>query len=99
LQGIYPPISILPSLSRLMKDGIGADHFNLANRLFASYAKVGEIRSLSRVIGEDDLSESDLKFLEYGQAFEKRFINQRNYDNRTITETLNLAEELLDILV
>ena len=100
-QKIYPPISILPSLSRLMKDGIGAgftepDHPGLAKRLFASYAKAKEIRALARVIGEEGLSEEDQKFLEYGEKFEKRFLNQGFYDNRSMGETLRLARELLE---
>jgi len=99
-RGIYPPINILPSLSRLMKDGIGekytrADHPDLAKKLFASYARVGEIRALSRVIGEESLNETDRMYLQFGQAFEERFINQQLYDMRSITETLDLAQELL----
>jgi len=99
-KGIYPPISILPSLSRLMKDGIGeqytrGDHPALANKIFAAYARVGEIRALARVIGEDELNESDRKFTRFGDAFEQRFLNQDPYDSRSIDETLDLAKELL----
>lgn len=102
-KGIYPPIGILPSLSRLMKDGIGEgytrkDHPDLANQLFASYAKVEEIRALARVIGEEDLKEDDQKYIQYGDAFESRFLNQRHYDNRSMEETLDLAWDLLEIL-
>jgi len=102
-KGIYPPIRILPSLSRLMKDGIGegytrSDHPNLANQLFASYAKVEEVRALARVIGEEELNEVDQRYMQYGEAFEKRFLNQSEYDNRSITETLDQAWELLEIL-
>ena len=102
-QAIYPPISVLPSLSRLMKDGIGKgytreDHQNLANQLFSAYAKVGEARNLASVIGEDELSPIDKKYLEFGKAFEERYIGQGPNENRTIEETLDLGWELLRIL-
>lgn len=100
---IYPPINILPSLSRLMKDGIGegytrADHPDVANQLFSSYSKVQEVRSLSQIIGEEDLTEIDRKYMEFGRAFEGRFIAQGPYENRDINTTLNLAWEILRIL-
>lgn len=102
-QGIYPPISVLPSLSRLMKDGIGEgytrdDHQDLANQLFSSYAKVGEARNLASVIGEDELSDLDKKYLEFGREFEKRYVGQGLAENRTIQDTLDLGWELLQIL-
>ena len=102
-QTIYPPISVLPSLSRLMKDGIGKgytreDHQDLANQLFSAYAKVGEARNLASVIGEDELSPIDKKYLEFGKAFEERYIGQGPNENRTIEETLDLGWELLRIL-
>lgn len=102
-QAIYPPISVLPSLSRLMKDGIGIgytreDHQDLANQLFSAYAKVGEARNLASVIGEDELSPIDKKYLEFGKAFEERYIGQGPNENRTIEETLDLGWELLRIL-
>ena len=102
-QAVYPPISILPSLSRLMKDGIGAgytreDHQDLANQLFSSYAKVGEARNLASVIGEDELSPIDKKYLKFGEEFEKRYIGQGPTENRTILDTLNLGWELLGLL-
>lgn len=102
-QAIYPPISVLPSLSRLMKDGIGKgytreDHQDLANQLFSAYAKVGEARNLVSVIGEDELSPIDKKYLEFGKAFEERYIGQGPNENRTIEETLDLGWELLRIL-
>ena len=102
-QAIYPPISVLPSLSRLMKDGIGKgytreDHQDLANQLFSAYAKVGEARNLASVIGEDELSPIDKKDLEFGKAFEERYIGQGPNENRTIEETLDLGWELLRIL-
>ena len=102
-QSIYPPINILPSLSRLMKDGIGEgytriDHQDLANQLFSAYAKVGEARNLASVIGEDELSPIDKKYLAFGKAFEERYIGQGPEENRTIEETLNLGWELLKML-
>lgn len=102
-QGIYPPISVLPSLSRLMKDGIGKgytreDHQDLANQLFSAYAKVGEARNLASVIGEDELSPLDKKYLKFGQEFEKRYVGQGPEENRTIQDTLNLGWELLGML-
>ena len=102
-QAIYSPISVLPSLSRLMKDGIGKgytreDHQDLANQLFSAYAKVGEARNLASVIGEDELSPIDKKYLEFGKAFEERYIGQGPNENRTIEETLDLGWELLRIL-
>ena len=102
-QSIYPPISVLPSLSRLMKDGIGEgftreDHQDVANQLFSCYAKVGDARALASVIGEDELSPIDKKYLEFGREFEKRFIGQDIHDNRTIIDTLNIGWELLGLL-
>ncbi|MDR1017311.1 MAG: V-type ATP synthase subunit B [Lachnospiraceae bacterium] len=102
-QSIYPPISVLPSLSRLMKDGIGEgftreDHQSLANQLFASYAKVGDARSLASVIGEDELSDIDKKYLVFGQEFEHRYVGQGEGENRSISETLNLGWKLLSLL-
>lgn len=102
-QGVYPPISALPSLSRLMKDGIGegytrADHQDVANQLYASYAKVGEARALASVIGEDELSPLDKKYMAFGKVFEQQFIGQGADENRNITETLNIGWRLLGML-
>ena len=102
-QGIYPPVSVLPSLSRLMKDGIGKgftreDHQALANQLFASYAKVMDARSLSSVIGEEELSAVDKKYIQFGRLFEQRFVKQGRNDNRTIEQSLDLGWELLSHL-
>lgn len=102
-KGINPPIDILQSLSRLMKDGIGEgctrkDHSKLADRVFSSYSKVQDVRALATVLGEADLTDEDKKYLEFGNQFEERFINQGMYENRTIEETLNLMVELLEIL-
>ena len=100
---IYPPINVLPSLSRLMKDGIGAkytreDHQDVANQLFSSYARVGEARDLASVIGEDELSPTDKKYLRFGKAFEQQFVGQGPNENRTIDETLDIGWRLLKIL-
>ena len=102
-QNIYPPINVLPSLSRLMKDGIGAgytreDHQDVANQLFSSYARVTDARALASVIGEDELSATDKKYLEFGRAFEEHFIGQEEFENRTIETTLDIGWSLLHIL-
>ena len=102
-QSIYPPISVLPSLSRLMTDGIGegytrADHQDVANQLFSCYAKVGDARSLASVIGEDELSPIDKQYLVFGNEFEHEFIGQGMDENRSMEDTLNKAWELLGLL-
>ena len=102
-QGIYPPVNVLPSLSRLMKDGIGegftrADHPSLSNQLFASYAKVIDARSLASVIGEEELSETDKKYIEFGRQFESTFVNQGFDENRDISQSLDLGWKLLSTL-
>lgn len=102
-QSIYPPVSVLPSLSRLMKDGIGegftrADHQDVANQLFSCYAKVGDARALASVIGEDELSPIDKLYLKFGKEFETRFIGQDPHENRTILQTLDIGWELLGML-
>ena len=102
-QGIYPPVNVLPSLSRLMKDGIGegytrADHAPLSNQLFASYAKVIDARSLASVIGEEELSDTDKKYIEFGKQFENTFVNQGYEENRSIDQSLDLGWKLLSLL-
>jgi V/A-type H+-transporting ATPase subunit B len=102
-KAIYPPINILPSLSRLMKDGIGKgytreDHQDLANQLFSSYAHVGDARALASVIGEDELSPIDKRYLKFGAAMEQEFISQGHVEDRTITQTLDKGWQLLSIL-
>ncbi len=103
LNGIEPPIGVLASLSRLMKDGIGEgytrdDHKDVANQLFASYAAVLEARSLASVIGEDELSSLDQKYMEFGRLFEKFFVGQSFTTARSMIETLNLGWALLSTL-
>ncbi len=102
-RGIYPPIDVLTSLSRLRDKGIGEgktrfEHPRLANQLFASYAQGKELRSLSAILGEESLSETDKKYLKFADAFEERFINQKDNLNRTILESLDLSWELIKIL-
>jgi len=102
-RSIYPPVAILPSLSRLMKDGIGdgftrEDHAEVANQLFASYSKVQEVRDLSQIIGEEDLSSTDKKYMAFGRAFEAKFLNQGFDESRNIVESLNLGWQLLSVL-
>lgn len=102
-KAIYPPINVLPSLSRLMKDGIGAgytreDHNDLSNQLFSAYAHVGEARNLASVIGEDELSPIDKLYLKFGSRFESEFVGQGVNEDRSIEETLNLGWDLLGIL-
>ncbi len=101
--GVYPPVAVLPSLSRLMKDGIGEgytreDHPSLSNQLFAAYSKVEDAKSLASVIGEDELSDMDKKYIEFGKAFETGFLSQTRTENRSIYETLDLGWELLSML-
>ncbi|KLO23792.1 V-type ATP synthase subunit B [Marinitoga sp. 1197] len=102
-KNIYPPINVLPSLSRLMKDGIGKgftreDHPDVSSQLFASYSRVFEIRSLAAIIGEDDLSDIDKLYLDFGKTFENEFINQSFNEERTLEDTLNIAWKILSIL-
>ena len=102
-KGINPPIDILQSLSRLMKDGIGegytrSDHAELSNKMFAAYSKVQDARALATVLGEADLSETDKKYIKFGEEFENKFLNQGTYENRSIEETLDLMGELLKII-
>lgn len=101
--GVYPAVSILPSLSRLMKDGIGEgftreDHQMCANQLFAAYAKVQDARSLASVIGEEELTPIDKQYIRFGTLFEEHFINQGFDVNRPIEETLDLGWALLSTL-
>jgi V/A-type H+-transporting ATPase subunit B len=102
-QNIYPPISVLPSLSRLAKDGIGkghtrADHSHWAAQLYAAYAHVQDVRSLASVIGEEELGAIDQQYLKFGRAFEREFINQEPTENRTMEQTLQIGWRLLSML-
>lgn len=101
-KNIYPPINILPSLSRLMKDGIGSgftreDHDQVQSQLFALYSRVIEVRSLSQIIGEDDLTQIDKIYMEFGRQFEQRFLSQDFDESRTIEESLDIAWDLFKL--
>jgi V/A-type H+-transporting ATPase subunit B len=103
IRNIYPPIDVLPSLSRLMKDGIGeghtrADHPDIASQMYAAYARVKEVRSLASVVGEEELSEVDRSYLRFGEEFETTFVGQGNTENRDIVTTLNRAWDVVSIL-
>ena len=102
-RGVYPPVAVLPSLSRLMKDGIGegftrADHADLSSQLFASYAKVADARALASVIGEEELSDTDKQYMAFGRAFEDQFISQAETENRSVEQTLDIGWSLLRLL-
>ena len=102
-KGVYPPINVLPSLSRLMKDGIGegytrSDHEDVMNQLYESYSKVIDVRNIAQIVGEEDLSENDKKYLEFGQVFENQFLSQGQNENRDLDESLDLAWDILKIL-
>ncbi len=102
-KGVYPPINVLPSLSRLMKDGIGegytrSDHEDVMNQLYESYSKVIDVRNIAQIVGEEDLSEIDKKYLEFGEVFENRFLSQGQNENRDLEESLDLAWDILKIL-
>jgi V/A-type H+-transporting ATPase subunit B len=102
-QGIYPPIAVLPSLSRLMKDGIGRghtrdDHPHLSAQIYAAYAHMQDVRALASVIGEEELGTVDQQYLKFGRAFERDFVNQKLTDNRSIEKTLEIGWNLLSML-
>lgn len=99
-KGMYPPVAGLPSLSRLMKDGIGKgmtreDHKDVASQLFAAYSKVKSIRNLAAIIGEEELSDTDKQYLYFGDRLEKEFLTQGEYENRTIEQTLGIGWKIL----
>jgi len=102
-KGIYPPISVLPSLSRLMDQAVGKgktreDHRELSNQLYAAYAQGMEIREMALVMGEASLSEMDRRYLEFANEFERRFVSQKENEDRTVEETLNIGWQLLRML-
>lgn len=101
--GVYPPISVLPSLSRLMKDGIGegrtrADHSRLSAQIYAAYAHVQEVRALASVIGEEELGAIDQQYLRFGKAFEREYVSQAYTENRTIDQTMDIGWKLISML-
>jgi V/A-type H+-transporting ATPase subunit B len=102
-RGIYPPVAGLPSLSRLMKDGIGEgmtreDHPHLASQLFAAYSYVKDVRNLASVIGEEELTPLDHQYMEFGEFFERKFVSQGKNEDRGIEQTLDLGWEALKLL-
>ncbi|NLF38921.1 V-type ATP synthase subunit B [bacterium] len=102
-KGAYPPINVLPSLSRIMKDGIGKgytreDHPNLSSQLYSAYSRVEYVRSLAAIIGEEELTETDKAYLQFAEAFEQRFVRQGAREDRSIRDTLGIGWELCKIL-
>lgn len=102
-KGMYPPVAGLPSLSRLMKDGIGdgmtrEDHKDVASQLFAAYSKVKSVRSLASIIGEEELSQLDKMYLKFGEKLESEFLSQSEFEDRTIEQTLDLGWKVLSLL-
>lgn len=102
-RSVYPPVAGLPSLSRLMKDGIGEgmtreDHKDVSSQLFAAYSRVKAVRNLASIIGEEELSPSDKRYLQFGERFEQEFLSQGEYENRDIARTLELGWKVLSIL-
>ncbi len=101
--GIYPPINVLPSLSRLMNQGIGSgrtreDHRGVADQIYSAYAQGRDLRSLSAIVGEEALSSNDRTYLKFANEFERRYVNQARSESRTIEETLDLGWDLLSVL-
>jgi V/A-type H+-transporting ATPase subunit B len=99
-RGVYPPVAGLPSLSRLMKDGIGPgmtreDHKDVSSQLFSAYSKVKQVRNLASIIGEEELSEGDKRYLKFGEKFEALFLTQEETENRDIGRTLDLGWKVL----
>jgi V/A-type H+-transporting ATPase subunit B len=99
-RGVYPPIALLPSLSRLMKDGIGSgrtrdDHPELARQLYASTARVARARALASIIGIDEVSDVERQYLRFGERLEARFLSQGADEFRTVAQSLDLAAETL----
>lgn len=102
-KGIYPPVNPLGSLSRLMNNGIGAgktreDHRGVADQLYGAYARAQDAKSLSSIVGAEALSEGDRRYLNFGEAFEERFIRQGFDEDRSIEETLAIGWDLLSML-
>jgi V/A-type H+-transporting ATPase subunit B len=103
LSGIYPPMNVLASLSRLMKDGVGEgytrkDHFEIYTRLLSAYAEGLRNKELSTILGEDALTAEERRYVKFSEVFERKFINQGAYEERSIDETLNLGLDVLSVL-
>ena len=102
-RGIYPPVNVLMSLSRLMKDGIGKgktreDHADVSNQLYAVYSRAVELRALAEIVGKASLTGVDLKYLRFGDIFTQNFLKQGYEEDRSLEETLSLAWEVLSTL-
>ncbi|MEM3492243.1 MAG: V-type ATP synthase subunit B, partial [Nitrososphaerota archaeon] len=103
-KGIYPPINVLMSLSRLMGPGIIApkktrpDHGDVSNQLYASYSRAVQLRSLAEIVGKSGLTSTDLRYLEFGDLFEQRFLSQDKDENRSLDDSLDIAWEILSYL-
>jgi V/A-type H+-transporting ATPase subunit B len=102
-RGIYPPVDVLPSLSRLMKGGIGPkrtreDHANVSDQLYSAYAEGRDLRNLVAIVGEEALTDRDKRFLEFSDRFEKEFVTQSRDEDRSIQRTLEIGWRLLSIL-
>ena len=103
-KGVYPPINVLMSLSRLMGPGIISekrtrpDHGDVSNQLYAAYARAVQLRALAEIVGKSGLSEVDLKYLEFGDLFEQRFLKQGYDENRTLDQTIEIAWDILSAL-
>jgi len=103
LKGIYPPIDVIPSLSRLMTDGTGegktrTDHMEIANKIYAAYSRGRNAMNLSLVVGEEALTIDEKMYLSFAEDFENQFLKQGRYEKRTINETLDLGKKLLESL-
>jgi len=102
-KGLYPPVGVLMSLSRLMKDGVGegktrADHMEVSNQLYDAYSRAQEVRALSEIVGKAGLTGVDLKYLAFGDEFEEHFLKQNYDENRTLEESLSRAWDVLSSL-
>jgi V/A-type H+-transporting ATPase subunit B len=102
-KGVYPPVNVLMSLSRLMKDGVGedktrADHMEVGNQLYDAYSRAQEVRALAEIVGKAGLTGVDLKYLDAGDLFENHFLKQNPDENRTLEESLGRAWEVLSTL-
>lgn len=102
-RGVYPPINVLPSLSRLMRSGIGIsrtreDHQDVADQLYDTYSRGVRARDLAKIVGQVGLNERERRFLEFSEVFEKRFVNQGDFESRSIEESLDRAWDLLKMV-
>jgi V/A-type H+-transporting ATPase subunit B len=97
-KSVYPPVNVLPSLSRLMNHGARSQHLRWSAEIYAAYAKAKKAEMLASIIGEGEMGEIEQDYLAFGKAFESHFITQRNDEERTLDETLSIGWELLKML-